>query len=178
MVESEECEMTDVQLVSFEHLMTAIQMTLLLSFPADSTTPKTRTHNLHSEILLTLHTNNIISEAIKKFGISDKTQTLLVVRFGEGEQADVWGSMEKIVKGELIPLSSLDREGITDWKGVDKVSSALACEADDPAAQIIRVEPTSPDFRRDTRKEDCSGRLFNGSQNSLVSLFDPDIPSI
>jgi len=63
--------------------MTAILTTLLLALPAgsDDPSPKTRSHNLHSEILLTLHTNNIISEAIKKFGISNSTTSLLVVRW-------------------------------------------------------------------------------------------------
>lgn len=68
-----------------------------------------------------LHTNNIISEAIKRFGISNTTKNLLVVRFGEGDQKEVWEDIEKVVKGELIPLSSLDAEGIADWKGLDKV---------------------------------------------------------
>jgi len=72
--------------------MTAILTTLLLALPAgsDDPTPRTRSHNLHSEILLTLHTNNIISEAIKKFGISNTTSAVLIVRFGDGEQEEVW----------------------------------------------------------------------------------------
>jgi EKC/KEOPS complex subunit CGI121/TPRKB len=101
-------------------------MTLLLALPADlsgssAVVPKTRSHNLHSEILLTLHTNNIISEAIKKFGISDSTRTLCVVRFGSSQQADVWRDMEKVVQGQLVPLSKLDSDEYADWKSLDKV---------------------------------------------------------
>ncbi|KAK1927606.1 kinase binding protein CGI-121-domain-containing protein [Papiliotrema laurentii] len=113
-------------LVSRQHLITALQMTLLLALPADlsgssAVVPKTRSHNLHSEILLTLHTNNIISEAIKKFGISDSTRTLCVVRFGSSQQADVWRDMEKVVQGQLVPLSKLDSDEYADWKSLDKL---------------------------------------------------------
>jgi EKC/KEOPS complex subunit CGI121/TPRKB len=107
--------------------MTAILTTLLLALPAgsDDPSPKTRSHNLHSEILLTLHTNNIISEAIKKFGISNSTTSLLVVRFGDGEQDEVWDTMDGVVEGELVPLSTLDGGELVDWKALDKVCRTL-----------------------------------------------------
>ena len=117
--------------------MTAILTTLLLALPSSPSpstsssssssapsspvVPKTRTHNLHSELLLTLHTNNIISEAIKRFGISDKTTDLIVVRFGHSTQEDVWSKMGSVVNGELVELAQLDAEGIADWKALDKV---------------------------------------------------------
>ena len=103
--------------------MTAILTTLLLALPAgsDDPTPRTRSHNLHSEILLTLHTNNIISEAIKKFGISNTTSAVLIVRFGDGEQEEVWNAMDNVVEGELAPLSTLDGGELVDWKALDKV---------------------------------------------------------
>jgi len=107
--------------------MNAILTTLLLSLPAGSDTPhpKTRTHTLHSEILLTLHTNNIISEAIKRFGISDKTKDLVVVRFGGGSQEQVWSGIDHVVRGQLAGLGELDKEGVADWKALDKVRVSL-----------------------------------------------------
>lgn len=114
--------------------MTAILTTLLLALPAsnftttDSSppTPKTRTHNLHSEILLNLWTNNIISEAIKKFGISDKTKDLIVVRFGDAQPKQVWEAMEAVVDGKLGEVAELDKEGVADWKVLDKVGFDFA----------------------------------------------------
>jgi hypothetical protein len=50
---------------------------------------------------------------------------LLVVRFGDGEQEDVWNAMDEVVEGELVPLSTLDGAELVDWKALDKVRQAF-----------------------------------------------------
>ncbi|KAK4690038.1 hypothetical protein P7C73_g18, partial [Tremellales sp. Uapishka_1] len=106
-------------LVSKIHLLTAIQTTLLYSATS------TRTHNLHSEILLYLSPNNNISDAIRKFGLSDQTTHLVLVKITDREKSveEVWKEMEAVVEGELESLDVLDEHegGRTDWKAVDKL---------------------------------------------------------
>ena len=156
--------------------MTAILTTLLLALPAgsDDPTPRTRSHNLHSEILLTLHTNNIISEAIKKFGISNTTSAVLIVRFGDGEQEEVWNAMDNVVEGELAPLSTLDGGELVDWKALDKVcpdtvhlpprTSSYVHDREYGAAsarltadlQVVRAEPSTAVAARDNGEENRS----------------------
>ncbi|WVQ78803.1 hypothetical protein IAT38_000894 [Cryptococcus sp. DSM 104549] len=132
-------------LVSKDHLLTAILSTLLYAYPSTSPAPaipatspgtqppplsslslsppapKTRSHNLHSELLLLLSPNNNITDSIRRHGISDSTTRLAVVRFGgAGETVEqVWEGMSKVVDGELVGWDSLEEE--TDWARVDKV---------------------------------------------------------
>jgi EKC/KEOPS complex subunit CGI121/TPRKB len=136
------------QLVSKSHLLTAVQTTLLNAlshlpaYPdsADATqstsvpTPHTKSHNLHSEILLTLSPNNNITDSIRRHGITDETTHLVLVRFGarqgaggegEGQEEtdaqEMWRQMNEVVKGELESLDELDKGESVDWSRVDKV---------------------------------------------------------
>lgn len=155
------------QLVSKSHLLTAIQTTLLNALtpavgppsagsasgsgsstpnptPALAQTPPqllTRSHNIHSELLLTLSPNNNITESIRRHGLSDQTTSLVVVRMGpgpahaedqggpdgegqgQGSRQVVWKEIEEVVKGRLVELDQLDREDHPDWPRVDKVGS-------------------------------------------------------
>lgn len=117
------------QIVSSAHLLTAIQATIL-----NSLTPtgeiKTRSHNLHSEILLSLSPNNNITDSIRRHGLSDSTKELIVVRIEESvssgslpeRQAEVWKGIEGVVKGDLVSVKELDKGDKVDWSRVDKVS--------------------------------------------------------
>ena len=65
-----------------------------------------------------------ISDAIRRFGVSDKTTVLLVVKIHSGLQDDeskksILAAMQAAVEGELISLSSLS--DFTDWTAVKKV---------------------------------------------------------
>lgn len=85
--------------------------------------PTTRSHNLNSEILLTLSPNNNISDSIRRHGISDATDYLVVVKFGgQGSVEEIWKGMEDVVQGELLSLDELERGDGIDWQKVDKVS--------------------------------------------------------
>ncbi|WWC88090.1 uncharacterized protein L201_002994 [Kwoniella dendrophila CBS 6074] len=88
--------------------------------------PKTRTHNLHSEILLTLSPNNNITESIKKFGLSDQTKNLIIVKFSNSfiSSKQIYQDIINVVKGDLVLNDDMinDKiENITDWKKVDKL---------------------------------------------------------
>ncbi|OCF75077.1 hypothetical protein I204_03926 [Kwoniella mangroviensis CBS 8886] len=129
-------------LVSKDHLLTSILTTLLYSFPSTSASssnaipsieplsishtntpnkPKTRTHNLHSEILLTLSPNNNITDSIRRHGISDSTTNLVVVKFTNAQQSQesVYESLKRVVDGELVGLDGIEEN--TDWTRVDKI---------------------------------------------------------
>lgn len=135
------------------HLLTAVQTALLTSLPqAPSSTPsdtpaespsptadaaspplKTKTHNIHSEVLLALNTNNNISDALRAYSVSDKTQRLLVVRIGPevpesdsrsssaspASEKELYEQIAGIVRGTLTSLDAL--EAHADWKRVDKL---------------------------------------------------------
>ena len=117
------------------HVQTAIYQAILAHVQGTL-----RTKTVHSEVLWALSPgHNVrlvivtglpgrpylasfqISEAIKRFGVSDTTQVLLVIRvsppsFTSNEFNTKAGL---VVKGDLVPLSSLEQ--YTDWKLVQKV---------------------------------------------------------
>ena len=112
--------------------MTAVQTTILDSLTSTGEI-KTRSHNLHSEILLALSPNTNITDSIRRHGLSDSTKELVVVRIEkalpEGERAErqkaVWKEIEAVVKGELVSTTKLDKGDKVDWSRIDKVSSTL-----------------------------------------------------
>jgi EKC/KEOPS complex subunit CGI121/TPRKB len=111
---------TCIQVVNREHLLTAIQATLLSSFTPSSPDPVTRTQNLHSELLLALSPNKNISDSVRRHGIGDTSDEVVVVRIGEGEsQEQVWRGIKGVVRGELMGLGEME-DGV-DWGRADKV---------------------------------------------------------
>jgi hypothetical protein len=65
-----------------------------------------------------------ISDAIRRFGVNDKTTTLLVVKVTSGLPSEEFkkstlAAMQAAVEGELLPLSSLP--DFTDWVAIKKV---------------------------------------------------------
>ena len=65
-----------------------------------------------------------ISDAIRRFGVNDKTTILSVVKVHSGvpdeeSKKSILAAMQAAVKGELLPLSSLP--DFTDWIAVEKV---------------------------------------------------------
>ncbi|WWC68539.1 uncharacterized protein I206_102468 [Kwoniella pini CBS 10737] len=91
--------------------------------------PKTRTHNLHSEILLSLSPNNNITDSIKRFGLSEKTKNLIIIKFTNNDfkelqkqkqkQKIIYENIQNLVKGNLINLNEIEK--ITNWQKVDKI---------------------------------------------------------
>jgi len=65
-----------------------------------------------------------ISDAIRRFGVSDGATVLLVVKVHSGlpdeeSKKSILAAMQAAVEGELLPLSSLS--DFTDWTAVKKV---------------------------------------------------------
>ncbi|CAL1709317.1 unnamed protein product [Somion occarium] len=97
-----------------------------------------RTKTVHSEILWNLNPTNNISEAIRRYGVSSSTTSLLVVRIGRpGDPATVQMQMSAVVSGDLSPTSRL--AGITDWARVKKYYKILQQIDADPQKDIQRV---------------------------------------
>ena len=108
-------------------MITALYSTIFSTLPTSpETTPKTRTHNLHSEILLGLSLGTNITDSIRRHGISNDSKRVLVVRIGGQESAEViWEGMKALVDGTSVGLEQLDRGTGVDWSRVDKVSYDL-----------------------------------------------------
>ncbi|KAL0949847.1 hypothetical protein HGRIS_009880 [Hohenbuehelia grisea] len=102
------------------HLQTAIYQALLAE--AQKTL---RTKTVHSEILWVLNPTNNITEALRRFGVSESTQSLVVVHVCQtgvsGES--VSQQMSEIVAGDLQPMDALAK--VTDWPAVKKVRFPL-----------------------------------------------------
>ena len=68
-----------------------------------------------------------ISDAIRRFGVNDKTTILVVVKVLSGlpdeeSKKSTLAAMQAVIEGELLPLSSLP--DFTDWIAVKKVQLA------------------------------------------------------
>ncbi|KAI0057743.1 CGI-121-domain-containing protein [Artomyces pyxidatus] len=104
----------DARLVTSRlHLQTAVYQAILSEAQGSL-----RTKTVHSEILWALNPSNNISEAIRRYGVSDSSSALLVVRIGSPDLKDVESLMRAIVDGTLSPLADL--AALTDWSTVKK----------------------------------------------------------
>lgn len=68
---------------------------------------KMKTRSLYSEIIFNLSPNNNISEAFKRFGISDGDDSLLVVLVHDKDQSDIGADVVAKVQGQQIPVEEL-----------------------------------------------------------------------
>ncbi|THG93396.1 hypothetical protein EW026_g7828 [Hermanssonia centrifuga] len=59
----------------------------------------------------------LISEAIRRYGVSDDSTAVFVVRIANST-TDAKTKMQSVVKGDLVPISDL--QNITDWGNVKK----------------------------------------------------------
>ncbi|THH32176.1 hypothetical protein EUX98_g2017 [Antrodiella citrinella] len=101
----------DARLVRFlVHLQTAIYQAILAHLQGAL---RTRT-DIASTLLSTAQKVALqISDAIRRYGVSETTKYLILVRIGDPEDATVEKQMTNIVEGDLSSLSSL--QDIADW---------------------------------------------------------------
>ncbi|KAJ7366556.1 kinase binding protein CGI-121-domain-containing protein [Mycena albidolilacea] len=102
-------------ITSVEHLRTAVYQAVLAAAQGGL-----RTKTVHSEIIWALNPSNNISEAMRRYGVSDTTASLVVVRIGGPEllAEDVERDMDAAIKGIKAPFARL--EDLTDWTAVKK----------------------------------------------------------
>ncbi|KAK7021205.1 kinase binding protein CGI-121-domain-containing protein [Favolaschia claudopus] len=102
-------------ITSVNHLRTAIYHAVL----AESQN-NLRTKTVHSEIIWALNPSNNITEAMRRYGVSDSATALVVVRVC-GPQLlaeDVERGMDAIVHGNKVSFALL--KDTTDWSAVKK----------------------------------------------------------
>ncbi|KAF8590272.1 CGI-121-domain-containing protein [Ramaria rubella] len=102
-------------ITSLLHVQTAVYQAILAYVQGSL-----RTKTVHSEVLWALSPGHNISEAIKRFGVSDSTKSLLLIRICPPSftPSDFETNAALAVKGNVVPLSSLDI--CTDWELVRK----------------------------------------------------------
>ncbi|PPQ73107.1 hypothetical protein CVT26_014728 [Gymnopilus dilepis] len=122
------------------HLETAIYQAIL----AESQNGL-RTRTVHSEILYNLNPTHNITEAIRRYGVSEGTADVLVVRIDSPDlsSSTVEQKMKEAVKGDIVPLSELSQ--VTDWatiKKYHKLNNELAIKeaANNPSREHAVVD--------------------------------------
>lgn len=60
-----------------------------------------------------------ITEAIRRYGVSDTTTALFVVRVASPDITCIEDKMNAVIQGTISPLSALEQ--LTDWSSVKKV---------------------------------------------------------
>ncbi|KIK54357.1 hypothetical protein GYMLUDRAFT_177281 [Collybiopsis luxurians FD-317 M1] len=96
------------------HLETAIHQAIIAESQGSL-----RTKTIHSEILFALNPTNNITEAIRRFGVSESSKSLLVVHITNASPSlEVESKMRKAVDGTVVPFSELNT--LTDWDRVKK----------------------------------------------------------
>ncbi|XP_056434299.1 EKC/KEOPS complex subunit TPRKB [Gadus chalcogrammus] len=68
---------------------------------------KMKTRSLNSEIIFNLSPTNNISEAFKRFGISDADDSVLVVLVATGAESQTLADIKEKVDGEQVPMEEL-----------------------------------------------------------------------
>ncbi|TCD69193.1 hypothetical protein EIP91_008489 [Steccherinum ochraceum] len=110
----------DARLIcSLVHLQTAIYQAILAHAQG-----ALRTRTVHSEVLWALSPSTNITDAIRRYGVSDTTESLILVRIGAQGGTSVETQMASIVKGDLSSLESLP--DIADWTLIRKYHKITA----------------------------------------------------
>ncbi|TRM68612.1 kinase binding protein CGI-121-domain-containing protein [Schizophyllum amplum] len=106
----------DARLVTSRlHLQTAVHQAVLAAARG-----ALRTKTVHSEILFMLNPTNNISEAIRRYGVTDASTALLVVRIHGPDllEEQIQTAADAAVAGIMRPMADLAE--VSDWAAVKK----------------------------------------------------------
>ena len=136
----------DARLVqSRQQLMTAIVQAIVGAMRRDPKRPDAevglKTPSIHSDLLWTLHSNNNIAEALRRFGVSSTTSTLILVRVAPPLDA-----------GELVQHMSQLVDGTLQTHGLSLPSPALAWNE---LGQTYKIQDTPAFQHQDTSQVDA-----------------------
>ncbi|KAE9399128.1 CGI-121-domain-containing protein [Gymnopus androsaceus JB14] len=97
------------------HLETAIHQAIIVESQGSL-----RTKTIHSEILFALNPTNNITEAIRRYGVSETSKSLIVVQITDSSASasDVETKMKAVVDGVVVSFRELAT--VTDWDRVKK----------------------------------------------------------
>ncbi|KAI0302933.1 CGI-121-domain-containing protein [Russula brevipes] len=132
---------------SILHIQTAITQALLAA--AQNTL---RTKTVHSEVIWALNPSNNITEAFRRYGVSDDSTALLVIRIDPLEFSDAERRMNGVIEGTQAPISEL--ADLTDWIAVKKYNK-------------LNGDLVTRETRNDPDLEHC---LINNIVVSLVAM--------
>ncbi|KAK2746728.1 hypothetical protein FQN55_005455 [Onygenales sp. PD_40] len=82
-----------------------------------------KSKNVHSEIVYSLSPNNNIAESFRKFGITDATKDLLVVKFSTSPDIthdSVAQHLEKAIEGKPLPFDDENLRLVSDISKIKK----------------------------------------------------------
>ncbi|KDR74363.1 hypothetical protein GALMADRAFT_250235 [Galerina marginata CBS 339.88] len=106
----------DARLITSKiHLETAIYQAIL----AESQNGL-RTRTVHSEVLYNLNPTHNITEAIRRYGVSETNTDVFVIRIDSPDldASTVQEKMKEVISGNIVPISEL--ADITDWASIKK----------------------------------------------------------
>ncbi|ODQ63936.1 hypothetical protein NADFUDRAFT_52922 [Nadsonia fulvescens var. elongata DSM 6958] len=105
--------------VSQEHLLAAIYRAV----SAREEGEKMRTKNISSEIVFCMSPSNNIMDALKRFGISDTTTSVVVVKADPTHKANtdlVTNELHSLVRGDMLSVNGKNLQRFTDLNMVKK----------------------------------------------------------
>ncbi|EED16564.1 conserved hypothetical protein [Talaromyces stipitatus ATCC 10500] len=106
-----------------------------------------RSHNVHSEIVVSLGPSNNIAEAFRRFGITDDTKNLLVVKLSvtpEVTHESVAKHLESSVKATSVPFTDETISSMSDLAKIRKLYklNQLASKSSDGQTDAVKaLEP-------------------------------------
>ncbi|KAI9320541.1 kinase binding protein CGI-121-domain-containing protein [Dichotomocladium elegans] len=119
------CALVDAKVVlSPFHALLAVQRAV-----HDEQSGKLKSHNINSEIVFDFSPNTNIAQSLRRFGIDETTQHLVVIKLG-GNAVEVEKELRGNIQGDLVPLSELDH--VRDIKTIQKYYQ-LGNQENDPA---------------------------------------------
>ncbi|KAG5645762.1 hypothetical protein DXG03_005299 [Asterophora parasitica] len=137
------------------HLQTAIYQAILAEAQG-----ALRTRTVHSEVIWALNPTNNITEALRRYGVSEKTTAVIVVRI-DGPEEGVEEKIAAAVAGTLTPFTELDT--VTDWAAVKKASAAF-----NDARRATYATP--PQYNKLNNDPDASKARIDNIVVSMVAM--------